>query len=357
MKPACINQFAPQVCQCDAVGNETFAIQHVLASAGVQSRIFCDRADAAIARGVHRWRDRTGKAGTALMVHYSHGSPSHLKALSAGGPKILVYHNVTPASYFVGTAPAVAQASRLGSADLPHCAERVEVALAHSSFSARDLQAAGFPRVEVLPYILFEPLYATEPDQSVRVRYAEDGWRNLLAVGRIAPHKCLEDSIFLFDYFKRHIERRSRLFIVGSWDFAEAYHLRLQRLVSRLNVKDIIFTGPVRQTELIAYYRLADAFLCMSEHEGFGVPVVEAMRYDVPVLAYASSAIPETLRGAGILFSEKNWPVMAESIGLLLSRSDWREEVIARQRQEVEHYSFTKARERLMGLLHNLAIG
>ena len=218
------------------------------------------------------------------------------------------------------------------------------------------MSAAGFPRVEVFPYVPYEPLYAVEPDESLTRQYAGDGWVNLITVGRIAPHKCLEDCVFAFDHFKRNIVRRSRLFVVGSWSGTEAYVARLERLISRMNLRDVIFTGAVRQCELIAYYRLAHAFLCMSEHEGFGVPLVEAMRYEVPVFAYASTALPETLRGAGVLFAEKCWPVIAESIGLLLSTPAWRQELIARQLEAAEHYSLPAARDRLFALLGGIGL-
>ena len=356
MKRSGIDQFAPQVCEYDAVGNEVFALQHLLASAGIRSEIFCDLVDHRLSRRVHSWDDRTGLAGAALLVHYSHGSPSYPQVFSAGGRKILLYHSITPYEYFVGTHAALERASRLGSCDLPRYAGSVDVALAHSSYSAGELRSAGFPRVEVFPYVPYEPLYTAQPDESLMKRYAGDGWVNLITVGRIAPHKCLEDCIFVFDYFKRNIEPRSRLFIVGSWAGTEAYTARLGRLISRLDLRDVIFTGPVRQSELVAHYRLAQAFLSMSEHEGFGVPVVEAMRYEVPVFVYASTALPETLRGAGVLLAEKRWPVIAESIGLVLSTPSLRQELLAGQLEAAAYYSLPAARDRLFALLGRLEL-
>lgn len=347
MRRGVIHQFAPQVCQHDAVGNEVFALHSLFGSLGLDSYVWCDLADQPSAKHV-RWCRRSAQLkGDLLLIHYSHGSGSYRRLLPHPERKILVYHSITPREYFVGTNTNSEEASRQGYAELPGYAERVDVAIAHSRYSARQLEQSGFRNVVVLPYVLYEPLYAVEPDRSLLDRYGRDGWVNLLTVGRVAPHKCLEDCIFVFDCFKRFVERKSRLFIVGSWEGTEAYLARLHRLVAKLGLHDVFFTGSVAQTTLMGLFKLADAYLCMSEHEGFGVPLVEAMRFDVPVFAYAATAVPETLHGAGVLFTEKSWPVVAEAIGLLLADGRLREQVISEQRRKAAFYSSEAARGRL----------
>ena len=228
--------------------------------------------------------------------------------------------------------------------------------MGHSRFSTQELTELGFPHVEVLPYILLEGLYAVEADPTVLDCWGSDGWTNLLVVGRVAPNKCIEDCIFVFDYFKKFFDSRSRLFIVGNWQGTEGYLVKLRRLVADLGLEDVRLTGPVQQQVLVAYYRLANAFIYMSEHEGFGVPLVEAMRYGVPVFAYASSAIPDTLRGAGVLFKEKAWPTIAESIGAVMSDKDYRNRIVSEQVRQATYYSSAAARERVAGLLRRLEV-
>lgn len=354
--PPAVLQFASQVCRHDAVGNAVFGLDRMLRELGIYSRISCDRSDAPSAKHVRSWSSLAHMKWDALLVHYSHGCGAHGRLLTANQKLILVYHGMTPPEYFRGTNPRLEEASRRGAAELPRWAERAQHAVAHSCFTARELAAAGFGDVTVLPYPPYEPQYAVEPDRALLARYGGDGWVNLLTVGRIAPNKCLEDCLFVFDYFKRAVQPKSRLFIVGSWDGTEAYFDRLLRLTARLGTQDVFFTGPVSQAALLAFFKLADAYICMSEHEGFGVPLLEAMRFGVPVFAYAAAAVPETLRGAGVLFAEKSWPVVAEAIGLLLADRELRARVIAEELEQARYYCFEAARERLKNFLHAVGI-
>lgn len=351
MKPPSVLQFAPQICRHDAVGNEVFALRTMLGLLRIDCHVCCDHTDVPSDWRIHSRRAAARFRADTALIHYSHGSASYREFFSRPGHKTLVYHNITPPEYFRGSNRKMEEASRRGRLELPEYASRADLALAHSSFSARELAAAGFRNVAVLPYVLWEPLYRLAPDPSVAQRFASGGWVNLLTVGRVAPHKRLEDCLFVFDYFKRFVRARSRFFIVGHWDGNEAYLARLQRLVAKLGTPDVYFTGRVPQETLVAFFQVAGAFLCMSEHEGFCVPLVEAMRSGVPVFAYASTAVPETLRGAGVLLTAKSWPVAAEAIGLVLEDSELRRRLIADQHREARFYSPEAALERLRAFL------
>lgn len=351
-----VNQYAPQVCLFDAVGNETFAIQRVLSDIGLESEILCDLADTSLHARVRPWSKATAQAARLTIVHYSHGSKSIQRVFASSEPKVLLYHNITPAKYFQGTHPNLVRASELGRQQLAGLANRVEIAVAHSTFSANELREYGFSRVEVVPYVALEPLLPVEPDRGVMDRCSRDGWVNLICVAQVAPHKCIEDCLFVFDYFKRFVCPKSRLFVIGGWAGTEAYRERLRRLVDALHLSDVVFTGQVSQESLVAYYKSAHAFLCMSEHEGFCVPLVEAMGYGVPVFAYAATAVPETLRYSGVLFPEKEWPTIAEAIGLLLADQRLCAQVVAEQREQLPYYSRSACQERLRELLASLGV-
>ena len=354
MRAGAVVQFAPQVRHYDAVGNEVFALHHLLTSSGIESYISGQLADAPAATEVRPWSRAARLTCDAVLIHYSHSSPHYQRVFACDLPKVMVYHSITPAEFFRGTSMDLEQASQQGLEELARYSGQVVFALAHSTFSAQELEHAGFRNVVVFPYVLDERLYAVDPDKALVGRYGGDGWVNLLTVGRVAPNKCLEDCILIFDYFRRVVESKSRLFVVGRWQGTEAYLARLRKLVALLGVEGVYFTGPVTQSTLMGYLKVAHAFLCMSEHEGFGVPLVEAMRHGVPVFAYASSAVPETLRGTGVLFQEKRWPVIAEAVGLLLADEEHRRNVIAEQGRQAEFYSEEAAAGRLRACLGKL---
>src|SRR5262249_50757629 len=154
--------------------------------------------------------------------------------------------------------------------------------------------------------------------------------------GRLAPNKRQDEVIRVFAHYNRFIERRSRLFLVGGFMEREDYLAELRKLVRAEKLQDhVIFSGHVPFRELLAFYRLADVFLCMSEHEGFCVPLIEAFHQGVPIIAYRAAAVPCTLGHAGIMVNSKDYQVIAELAAELLSDAELRQRVIARQRQRL----------------------
>lgn len=356
MKRLVVNQYVSQVSRFDAVGNEAFAIHQMLCGMGIESRILCHLADVALQSRLHKWSRAKAEEADITILHYSHGSRYVDEVVCTSEPKALIYHNITPAEYFRGTHPNLELASRMGRLQLRELANRIPVAAAHSNFSAEELRQVGFSKVKVIPYVVFEELYHLQPDPAVLSLCRQEAWTNLICVAQVAPHKRIEDCLFVFDYFKRQVRRQSRLFVIGGWGGAAAYMERLKRLIARLGVEDVIFTGQTTQEALTAYFQTADALLCMSEHEGFCVPLVEAARFGVPIFAYAAAAVPEIMNGSGILFETKEWPVIAESIGLLLSDDRLRAEVVASQRQNINAQSASDVRKTFFSLLTSAGI-
>jgi glycosyltransferase involved in cell wall biosynthesis len=264
-------------------------------------------------------------------------------------PLLLVYHNVTPPHFFVGTSAEVAERTRHGRDELPVFRERALLALADSEFNRRDLIKAGYGRTGVVPVIVPDTLRQVSPDVDVLARL-EDGV-NLLCVGRVTPNKRPEDVIKVL-YYYRQIEPRARLFLVGHTAYYYPYVCWLRGLVAGLGLEDAVtFTGHVSDATLAAYYRRADVFVYMSEHEGFGIPLVESMRFEVPIIAYASTAIPETLGGAGILVRQKHFPAVAELVYLLQTDADLRARVVARQKARARDFAPDVILEQFRGYL------
>lgn len=263
-----------------------------------------------------------------LIFHYTDASPlsDYVKTLDV--PLILVYHNVTPPEFFVGANAKVVQYTQRGRAELIAFREQTLLALADSEFNQRDLIEAGYTHTDVIPVIIPNTLQQVTPDANILAQL-KDGV-NLLCVGRVVPNKRFEDVIKTLFYY-RQIEPQAHLFLVGH-THTRPYVQWLHSLVAWLGLdKAVTFTGQVSDAALAAYYRRSDVFVYMSEHEGFGIPLVEAMRFGVPVIAYASTAVPETLGGAGILVTQKRFAVVAELIHLLQTDAELRQRIVARQ--------------------------
>ncbi len=334
--------------------NEIVALQEIFQGAGNASQIYAAEFYDLPGTSVRTWRSFDGHTEDLLLVHYSHGSPVFEQVFRSALRKILVYHNVTPGRYLAGLDPPLREKSEQALDALASYAPHVEAAIAHSEFSAQDLRQAGYRRIEVLPFTLHERLYEVPPDENILLRYRSDGWRTLLVAGRIIPHKRIEDALFVLDYLKRFVDPRWRLVVVGSWEGSEVYRERLMRLIASLGLSDVIWTGLVPQAALLAYFKIADALLFPSEHEGFGVPLVEAMRMDVPIVACDSGAVEEVLGGAGVLFHNREWPVMAEAVALIVSDHSARDAVLCAQRERREFFSRAMAERRWQDFLRSL---
>ncbi len=139
-----------------------------------------------------------------------------------------------------------------------------------------------------------------------------------------------------FYSYKRWHNPRSRLLLVGSHAGFERYIAMLHQFIARIGATDIYFQGHVTNEELVAYYELADVFLCASEHEGFCVPLIEAFHMGVPVIAYAAAAVPATMDGGGILFTDKNPAEVAGLIDTLVTNEAFTDRVVRTQEDALE---------------------
>jgi glycosyltransferase involved in cell wall biosynthesis len=197
------------------------------------------------------------------------------------------------------------------------------------------LDELGFQPTALLPYVLDPGLYRKTPSLVVKRLFPADR-ANVLVVGRVAPNKRIEDILGCFAVYQQNLERRSRLLVVGETRGAERYVHSLMGLSRRLGLRDAYFAGQVTQEELLAYYAVADVLLSLSEHEGFGVPLVEGMMLGVPVVAFEAGAVAETLGGSGVLLKDKSPGVVAAVLDALRCNSMLRAGVVARQRRVAE---------------------
>jgi glycosyltransferase involved in cell wall biosynthesis len=354
-----VHQFHPVVTYGDAVSNHILSLQSILQDSSIPSKVFAEYPQPSFegkARLYNQYR-RFSSPDNVLLLHYSIGYSPQVWSWIEHLPdrKVVIYHNITPSHYFVGINRNYREMTWLGREQLPSLVPLTEAAWGDSDFNRQELEAAGWQRTGILPIIFAPAFYEAAPDRQILVRLREGEGTNLLFVGRVSPNKRLEDVILTFYYYKRNVDLKAHLYLVGSYDQMEPYLAYLKRLVGTLRLSDVYFAGHVSKEALLAYYQGADAFLCMSEHEGFGVPLIESMYFDLPVFAYAAAAVPETLGNAGVLFYEKDHPAVAQLLGVMLENPAWRERLVARQKRRVTVFSQEAVAARLTQFLEMLA--
>jgi glycosyltransferase involved in cell wall biosynthesis len=331
-----VHQLLAALSYGDAISNESLAIQRRLRAEGFESEIFAEQVHPRMSHlALPLWQyERVSSSETICLFHFSIGSAAGPLIYHAPDRLVSIYHNITPASWFLGFHSHLAGLCHHGRRELEAFAGRTELALGDSEFNRRELEAAGYRNTGVLPIVMDLDRHRRPASRAIRRAYG-DGRVNILFVGRIIPNKRIDDLIRVFAVYQRYIDPRGRLLLVGDHRGHERYLARLQEMVSELRLDGVVFTGQVDDDDLLAYYSVADVFLCLSEHEGFCVPLLEAMDLSVPVLAYDAGAVSETLRGGGILLRQKAPEVVAELIHELLTRESLRRAVLATQERAI----------------------
>lgn len=340
----------------DAAANEALTLHRMFERWGLRPALYAARIDAhhaAVAQPLTAYRPAPGDL---VLLHYTAWTPAAEAALAGGWPLVLIYHNVTPPAYFEGLDRAALAATAAGRARLPELRQQTVLALAKSAFSRDDLHAAGFAAAEVLPYAVDLGRLAVAPDQAMLARW-QDGATNLLVVGRVVPHKRIEDAIKLLAHY-RGSDPSARLLVVGAHDELGPYCRWLRGLARRLGVAEAVhLLGQVPQPALVACYRASAVLLCMSAHEGFGVPLIEAMHLGVPVVAYAAGAVPETLGDAGVLVQRKDYPVLTALLALITRPGPLRDRLVARGRARAAELAAERLEARWRAVWERVAPG
>ena len=316
----------------DAIGHEVLGIQRVLRGAGFESDMFVQTADPRLEHLTRDYRDLVDAShpDNILIHHFSIGSLASRIAYAVPSRMVLIYHNITPPKFFVNVHASLVGQCYNGRRELGAYPARCDLALADSEFSRLELEAMGFSPTGVLPVVPDFSHLDVEPNDLI-AREFDDEWTNILFVGRVIPNKRFEDLIKAFHVYRRDFNPRSRLLLVGSYWGYEAYLSMLHQLIAVLGTTDVYFTGPVSDGELTAYYDVADLFLCASAHEGFCVPLVEAFYKHIPVVAYASTAVPYTMDGAGVLHHTTDPVHVATLMDAVLGNAALYGEVVAGQ--------------------------
>ena len=342
----------------DAIGHEVLGIQRVLRAAGYDSEIFVETADHRLESLTRDYRELVDAShpDNLLLHHFSLGSRASRTAFALPDRMALIYHNITPPEYFVGIHRTLTWQCFRGRRELHAYVDRCDLALGDSEFNRQDLEALGFPRTAELPVVPDFSHLDLAPNRLV-ARDFDDGWTNIAFVGRVIPHKRIDDLIRFFHVYHTVFNPRSRLLIVGAHSGFARYLASLHQLVGTLGTADIHFVGHVSDEELVAFYDAADLFLCASEHEGFCVPIVEAFYKQVPVLAYAATAVPATMDGAGVLYETKDPMHVARLMDAILSDRALRDQIVIGQLAAVDRLRSKDFGGTLLGFVDAILAG
>jgi glycosyltransferase involved in cell wall biosynthesis len=281
-----------------------------------------------------------------LVYHYSIDSAATDLFLRHPGKKLLLYHNITPASFFAGYSDAQLELARTGRERLSTVIRASHLCMGVSPYNCLELEEYGAADPRVLPVLPdLEHLAHTDPDPEVMRRFGRNGSRRgstILFVGRLSPNKRQDNVIRAFGHYRTVFEPRARLILVGGFG-PEKYRRQLRAMVLDMGLTDsVTFADYVDESALAAYYRVADVYLSMSEHEGCGVPLLEAMRFDVPVVAYGAAGVPQTLGDAGVLLPDRDVAAAAAALNRVLRDLDFRDTIIHHQRRRLRDFAPAK---------------
>lgn len=356
-----IDQFVPSLALHDAIGNHVLQLRRLLQGAGYGSEIFYEHVDPRLAGEARPFRESPAGPDPSRLIVYHASTHSEMTewlidAADGGQPVVMDYHNITPAGYFARWEPVAARSMELARAQLASLAPRVDAAVSDSAYNAAELIELGQPASSVCPLLLDLDEFLRPPDQLTVDRLRRAGGPRWLFVGRVAPNKCQHDVIAAFAVYRRLYQPGARLSLVGGATSGR-YQRSLTAMVADLGLGDHVdFVGSAPFPDLLAHFRAADVFVCLSEHEGFCVPVIEAMHLGVPVVAHRAAAVTETVADAGVLLDGKDPLEVANAVDRLLADESRRAALVAAGRARAAAFGLEPASAAWLAALQRVAV-
>lgn len=350
-RPERIDQVVPSFGRRDAIGTHVLHLRQVLRDAGYASDIWCRGAFDDVRAECHLLGELSPlpRPRSWWLYHFATGSPEADLLAGRPEPMMVDYHNFTPPELFGTWAPEALGDAYLGRAQLGGLAGRVTFAMADSAFNERDLVAAGYERTVTVPPLFDPGAHEHTVDSSLlaeRRRQRRGGGADWLFVGRVAPSKAQHDVVKAFACYRRWFDPEARLHLVGT-SVGPAYPRALERFARRLGLGEAVrLTGSVTDEELAAYYATTDVFVCLSDHEGFCIPVVEAMHLGVPVVAYDAGAVGETVGTGGVVLTHKDPATVAVTVDRVLRDPDLRAHLEAAGKRRAMSFAFATTQKR-----------
>ncbi len=347
-----VHQFHPSCASGDGITNGMFLTQKILRRLGYQSEIYCENIPPELEPVVHHASKLEDRPGDLLLFHHSLGYRNLHWLKRVAARKVLVYHNITPD--FLLPEGDLRELSRLGRNQLQEVRSLFEASIGDSEENAQELEALGYRDVRVLPLLVDLDRSGAHPPNRGLVNSLQDSV-NILFVGRIAENKRQADLLDCFNLYHRHFEPRARLHLVGSTT-SRGYLSAIRRKVSELDLESVVsLPGKVSEEDLAAYYQVADVYLSLSEHEGFGMPLIEAMAMGVPVVAHASTSIPWTVGSGGLLLQTRDPEYVAATLDMVVLNPGLRRAMRRGARRSLGRFESAALEHDLSRLLHELS--
>ena len=350
-----IHQFVPVLAPRDAIGGHLLEMRRTFREAGLRSEVYAQAVHPSIRWKARYYKQFAGDDRAVLLYHTGIGSPVADFVRARGERRAVYHHNVTPASMIAPWDPVAGAALRVGRRQVGELTEGAALAMAASRYSLDEVHGAD--ATAVVPILFDHEQFDRRLDARALDRLRRDAkhagsvW---LFVGRISPNKAQHDLVSAFAMHRRELDPTALLRIVGG-SAAETYTAALRRHIQSLGLEDAVsITGSVSDGELAAHYAAADVFVCLSDHEGFCVPLVEAMHRGLPVVAYAAAAVPETLGSGGLLLEDKRPLTVAAAVQAVLGDETTRRELIDAGTRRVAELSLPRARAALTGALEEI---
>ena len=341
----------------DAVGNDTIAVHKSLQKAGYDSLIVASVIDGRLGDGLAVSAEDLSfiRPEDIVIYHLSTGHELNKRFAQLKCRKIVKYHNITPPEFFFGYNTSALVNCMEGYRALSMLAGQAEYCFADSEYNKKEMEKAGYRcPIEVLPILIPFDDYTKTPDEEVVSKMSSDGYVNILFTGRIVPNKRQEDVISAFYHYHKYYNSKSRLILIGNYAGMESYYESLRCYIKELGAEDVIFPGHISFSQILSYYKTADLFLCMSDHEGFCVPLIEAMYFKVPILAKKTSAIPYTLGGSGMMLADNDPLVAAAMMNRILTDGSLRDVIISNQNERLKDFEHDKIEEQLLHAINKL---
>ena len=346
-----LHQAIPVLEPADAASNHTLEVQALLHSMGVESEIYADRVHPSLAK---RARPADDIADGPVLYQFAIGSTLADRFAARRDRFAINFHNLTPPQFFDGWDTGLVHGTRWGLAQLDRLAPRCAFAVAVSMFNESELVAHGYRHTAVAPLLVDVGRFDGVVDEPTHTRLAglrRAGGTDWLFVGRIVPNKAQHDLVKAFAVYRRHVDGRARLWLVGGAS-VELYERALRKFVAELGLADVVtFTGALSAAALAAHYAAADVFVTLSRHEGFCAPVLEAFHHGLPVVAVAEAALPETLDGAGVLVPDRAPETVATAVERVLTDTVLRSALVAAGHRRLAGLSLPLTRARMGAVL------
>jgi glycosyltransferase involved in cell wall biosynthesis len=339
----------------DAITNCMFFVQSMLRDFGISSEIFAEHVDPLLATRIRPIGELRVEPDDVLLIHHSMGHDLFERLGRLRCRKFLVYHNITPPRFFDEGDPAHAYIVK-GYSQLGRFRDVVEATIAVSEYNALQLRQRDYANVTVIPLLKDFAALPLMPHAKAPY-YDRSAVFRILFVGRLVPHKCQHELIDFVGGIAAIGKLPVELVLVGLYEPGEPYKRRLDEQIGRLGLHDRVrITGRTSDEELHGWYRAADAYVSLSEHEGFGVPLIEAMALDLPVVAYASSGVAETMADGGVVLRDKSPARLIEPLMRLREDRRFRRDLIRGQRARVRWFSRERIEDELKAWLRQAGI-